>query len=119
MNFPLFDQFQALVRARPELLVAGWFALLSVWWLLPRRASIKRFLFPFWIVAGAVLVLGGFAAVSTGPKNVLPVAAIFLAGIMLYNFLSTRFCSGCGRTLVRQSVIPRARFCSHCGKELL
>lgn len=83
-----------------------------------RNASLKRRIFPFFLV-GVGLVFTAFIAYMThGDPRAISMTLPAIALITFLNFRTTRFCDACGRTLIRQPLFTRPGFCPHCGDRL-
>ena len=79
-----------------------------------RNAAIKRIVWPLTIMLLAFSLIS--ALVHDQRIGWLPAAMMSLPFIFLY-FRYT-FCSNCGATITRESLIAPPKFCSRCGARL-
>jgi fatty acid desaturase len=80
-----------------------------------RDASLKRKLWPCFIVLVGLLFLGfTWSLLGSIP---LPFV-VLIPVIMFINIRMTRFCDSCGRTVVSRNLFAPAKFCQGCGAEL-
>ncbi len=84
-----------------------------------RNARLKRWVFPFTLVATAALFMWFVVWVSNGALAfVMPVMIPAVGVIALLNWFMTRFCASCGRTVVNQSFFLISDDCPYCGAPL-
>lgn len=85
---------------------------------LNRDAELKRRIFPFYIGGlGVISVI--FVGWLGGWQPVVLMITVPLIGLNTFLSLrTTKFCSGCGRTLFKQPLLSPAKICRHCGSSL-
>lgn len=99
--------------------IAVWAALAvgGVWFFaLNKDAARKRLYFPRFAIGAGVLF--GLVIAVMAPLPAILLFVPFIAFITWLNLRMTRFCDGCGRTLINQAWWARMNFCPYCGKKL-
>ncbi len=79
-----------------------------------RNGSLKRRIFPSYVIAMGVIFGCFFAWLNRGFPLLLVFALPVLALVLWLNSRKLRFCLGCGRTLYHQSISPPPKACPHC-----
>jgi len=92
--------------------VAGFFL-----FYLSKNVRFKRRYFPWYLIFGSVLFI--FCGLGLGvPSEMFYFMVPAVALITYLNIRSTRFCDGCGRTLINHALFTRVEYCPKCGAKL-
>jgi hypothetical protein len=91
----------------------------SAFFLLNRNATLKRRIYPAFVIGVGVLFLI-FVWLMAVPDDV-SFFCVMVPGVVLITLLNirnTRFCNSCGRTVFTQNPFASPKFCSKCGASL-
>jgi hypothetical protein len=104
---------------RPELVfrmfLAVWIALLGAVSLFYWKGSLatKRRFHPY-VVAGGALIFLGFVTVVMPPSTFVVIAPV-VALVSFLNYKITKFCNGCGATVIQPPPWREPPTCTKCG----
>lgn len=76
----------------------------------------KRLYFPRYVIGSGVLF--GLVIALMAPRPAVLLFVPFIGLITWLNLRTTRFCGGCGRTLINQAWWSKMKFCPYCGEKL-
>lgn len=82
-----------------------------------KDAARKRRYFPRLAIGAGALFALVIASMAPWPATLLFLP--FIGVIAWLNIRMTRFCDGCGRTLINQAWWSKMNFCPYCGVKLL
>jgi hypothetical protein len=85
--------------------------------LLNNNATLKRKVWPPFVIGVGVLFLG-FVALMGFPLEMLFIMAPAVVLITFLNLRSVKFCNACGKTLMSQNPLTPPKYCSRCGASL-
>jgi len=82
-----------------------------------KNVQFKRRYFPWYVILGGVLFIS-FGWVMRFSLQMLFLMVPAVALITFLNIKSTKFCDGCGRTIINQMWFTKVEHCAKCGAKL-
>lgn len=84
---------------------------------LGKNAQLKRKLWPPFVIGTSALFIGFTYAMDVGGQALYITAPVIIL-ITVFNLRSTKFCNGCGKTIINQNFLVKPEFCTKCGEKL-